>query len=194
MLSSDYVITLGLTDSQNQIIKNHLKCVKCEVVNTNNYVDLITTNYFVSIINHKKLNDNELKDLIEFYSEVDGKLSLKIILTEKPDTLSDISNAYIFENFEDLEKDIDNILQKAYRKSKKAENNATSLSYAIMILSQIKKHPGTTTTELSKKIKRTSPVVQRYIEALCIAGECIEYDKKLKGWRLQNGRSVLMGD
>jgi hypothetical protein len=186
LLSSDYVITFGLTDSENQVIKNHLNDIKCELVTTDSYFDLINTNYFLSIINRKELNDNELKDLIEFYSEVDGNLSKRIILTKKTDTLTDVSNACVFLSFDDLEKDIDNILQKTYNKSKKAENNAASFSYAIVILSQIKKHTGIATSKLSKIINRTSPVVQRYIEALRIAGECIKYDKNSKGWKLQN--------
>lgn len=194
MLNSNYILTFGLKERENKIIKNHLDCTKCKIITTENYTDLITESYFLSIINGKKLNHNESNDLIEFYLEVDSNLSKKIILDQKPNTLSDASKATIFTSFEDLEKNIDKIIEKAYRKSKKAETNAASLRYAIRILSEIKKYPGISTNELSKKINRTSLVVQRYIEALGIAGESIEYDKNLKGWNLKNGKSLLMED
>ena len=194
MISSNFIITFGLTESQNQVIRSHLKNTKSELINADSCVELITSNYFVSIINQKKLKDNDIKSLITFYSEIDGKLSKTIILTENTTALSTVSNATVFQNFNDLQNNINIIIKKAYRKIKNAENNATTLSYAIMILSQIRNHPYITTYELSQKINRKPPVVQRYIEILRIAGESIEYDKKAKGWKLKNRKSILMGD
>ena len=59
---------------------------------------------------------------------------------------------------------------------------------------QMRLYPGITTAQLAKKIEISQRSVQRYIETLRVAGEWIEYDRNLKGWKLADGKSVLWGD
>ncbi|RHT71232.1 HTH domain-containing protein [Ruminococcaceae bacterium AM28-23LB] len=50
------------------------------------------------------------------------------------------------------------------------------------------------TRESAEKLEVSERSVQRYIETLRIAGEWIEYDTALKGWKLSVGKSVLWDD
>ena len=47
---------------------------------------------------------------------------------------------------------------------------------------------------LSEELEISQRSVQRYIATLKAAGEWIEYDKILKGWKLTDRKSVLWGD
>lgn len=55
-------------------------------------------------------------------------------------------------------------------------------------------HPGITTVQIAKEIEISQRSFQRYIETLRVAGEWIEYDRTLKGWKLTDGKSILWGD
>lgn len=100
----------------------------------------------------------------------------------------------VFSSFEELQSDLKYILLSAYRNSKKNETFSAMLANAIMILSQIRIYPGTTTEQLAKRLEISRRSVQRYIETLRVAGEWIEYDRTLRGWKLTEGKSVLWGD
>lgn len=86
------------------------------------------------------------------------------------------------------------ILMDAYRKQKKYKNFSIIVANTLFVLSAIKKTPGISTRESAEKLEVSERSVQRYIETLRIAGEWIEYDTALKGWKLSVGKSVLWDD
>ena len=61
-------------------------------------------------------------------------------------------------------------------------------------LASLRKEKKLTQQELAEKLEVSERSVQRYIETLRIAGEWIEYDTALKGWKLSVGKSVLWDD
>ena len=87
-----------------------------------------------------------------------------------------------------------NILLNAYKKKKKIISFSRSLSNTLMVLRRIRQKPYITTRELSEDVEMTPRTIQRYIETLRMAGEFIEYDTHKKGWHLQDGKSVFLGD
>ena len=64
----------------------------------------------------------------------------------------------------------------------------------LKTLSLIRKHPGITSKELASRVSVPLRTIQRTIAALQAAGEWIEYDRTLRGWKLFDGVSVLFGD
>ena len=80
------------------------------------------------------------------------------------------------------------------KNAKKYKNFSIIVANTLFVLSAIKKTPGISTRELAEKLEVSERSVQRYIETLRIAGEWIEYDTALKGWKLSVGKSVLWDD
>lgn len=194
MLNTSHVVTFGLTESQNRIIEDHLKPMKCSLAAAKDYHDLIDSGYFLSVVNPERLEEVAVGELIAFYTEVDGGLTEKIMLSPRADRLSRASQGQIFPDFSSLEAVLVTVLQKAYTRARKEENTIHNISSAFGILREIRNHPGITTLELSEKTDRNPSAVRRYIEALRLMGEDIVYDGNSKSWNLQNGASVLLGD
>lgn len=194
MLSSKNIVTFGLTESQNRIIEDHLKSLECSLTALKDYRDLTDTRSFLSLINAEALDEEAVREIIAYYTEVDGGLTEMVILASHGDALSRASHAQVFPDFFNLEAALDPVLQKAHARAKKEENTIHNISHVLAILREIRNHPGITTMQLSERIDRNSAAVRRYIEALRVMGEDIVYDGKSKSWRLRNGESSLMKD
>ena len=128
----------------------------------------------------------------ECFTDVIACNSYAIFIAEVPKQLK--GRIKVFSSFEELQSELKYVLLSAYRNSKKNETFSATLANAIMILSQIRLYPGTTTEQLAKRLEISRRSVQRYIETLRVAGEWIEYDRTLRGWKLTEGKSVLWGD
>lgn len=194
MLNSSHVVTFGLTESQNRIIQDHLKPLECSLAVARDYHDLTNSGYFLSVVNAEDLDEDAVRKLIDFYTEVDSGLTEKVILSPGADALSRASHGQIFLDFSSLETVLETVLRKAHTRAKKEENTIHNISSAFGTLREIRNHPGITTVHLSEKINRNPSAVRRYIEALRVMGEDIVYDEKSKSWTLRDGASVLMGD
>lgn len=191
MLDSNYAITFGLTESQNKIVRIHLKEMECGLVEAADYEALMDAGYFMSIVSRNALDEEACRKLTAFYTELDGNLTERIMIADQPDRLSEASRAIVFRDFEELEPELGKILEKAHKKAKKEENTISNLSDVFTILREIRRHPGITAEELSEKIHRNHAAVRRFVEVLRVMGEEIAYDWEKKGFRC-TGNAVRM--
>lgn len=99
-----------------------------------------------------------------------------------------------YDSFDIIQDKIKYLLLNAHTKNRKAFEYSEKLVNGLKILSLIRKYPGITTQELVDKTELTTRSVQRYITALQAAGEWIEYDRTLRGWKLFHGISSLFGE
>lgn len=193
-MESWLVVSYGLTDEQNEVIKRNLPSQKCEMVALDCFTDILALNEMAVIVNADTLNHSEQEMLVEYYSEITPFSETLVPVGEM--RIPEEWKRYVvqYENFDDLAEQIKYVLLGAYRKTKKTESFSSSLANAIMILTQIRLSPYITTKELASKLELSERTIKRYIETLRVAGEWIEYDTRHKGWALVEGKSVLWGD
>lgn len=180
---------------QREIIKRNLPAKGCEMIKAGCYTDLIAISAFALIIDSALLKPDELDTILNYYLEIDGCFSETVVFfgaVSLPPQLK--GKLMVYESFEALLPQLKYILLSAYRKTKKSDSFNTTLSYGILILSEIRKHPGITSQKLAEHCEKSNRTIQRYIAALRSAGEFIEYDQAIKGWKLFEGKSVLWGD
>lgn len=194
MIPTNIVLTYGFTSIEEDSIKKMLPSKKSDLVSTDCFTDIIACNSYAIFIKISSVSDDDLNTLWEFYLEV-GSTSESVVLVGNVDVPKELRNKMqVYPNFETLKENLKYVLLSAYRNNKKNESFSSTLANAIMILSQIRLYLGITTAQLAKNIEISQRSVQRYIETLRVAGEWIEYDRNLKGWKLTDGKSVLWGD
>lgn len=194
MIHTDNVFSYGFTQFEEECIIKLLPTKKSYLTSTECFTDIIACNSYAIFINTMMVSADDLEMLWEFYLEV-SPVSETVVLVGHAEIPKQLKGRIkVFSSFEELQSDLKYILLSAYRNSKKNETFSAMLANAIMILSQIRIYPGTTTEQLAKRLEISRRSVQRYIETLRVAGEWIEYDRTLRGWKLTEGKSVLWGD
>lgn len=164
------------------------------MTSTKCFTDIIACNSYAIFINAMMVSADDLVMLWEFYLEA-GPASETVVLVGHAAIPRQLKGRIkVFSSFEELQSELKYVLLSAYRNSRKNETFSATLANAIMILSHIRLYPGTTTEQLAKRLEISKRSVQRYIETLRVAGEWIEYDRTLRGWKLTEGKSVLWGD
>lgn len=195
MIHANNVFVYGFTPNEEKVIKNVLPAKDSILTSTDCFTDIIACSSYAAIINIPAVSDGDLEMLWDYCIEVGFAMSEEIILVGDvniPKQLKTKIQAY--SDFGELEDNLKYVILSAYHNNKKQENFSSTLANAIMILSRIRLHPGITTVQLAKDLEISQRSVQRYIETLRVAGEWIEYDRTLKGWKLTNGKSILWGD
>ena len=99
-----------------------------------------------------------------------------------------------FESFDALNGELKYLLLSAHKTAKGLHDFSSRLALAIRILKLIEQHPGITSGELAETVEISRRSVQRYIETLRMAGEWVEYDTSLRGWKLDENQSLLLDD
>lgn len=189
------IITFGLTKDQNAIVAAYLPTRDYEVFETDAPTDIIAINSIAMIIHASDLDENSVSVIFDYYSDVNGCTDETVIWLGEPKPPKELQKFFkCYSSFADLEGNLKYLLLNAHSRSKKASEYSEKLVYGLRILSIILSHPGITTRELSEKTELQTRSVQRYIAALQAAGEWIEYDRTLKGWKLTDGVSILFGD
>lgn|GEM_PF-2404090 len=186
MLNSNFILTVGLSEDDVGSVEYFSGGRDCETIESDDYRKLMNSDYFVSIIDQANLDEDTHKELVQFYTEVDSNLSLKIIITEHPGELVKVSHALIFKNFDELSNELGTILGKAHNKAKKDENTIRNFTYSMKVLNQIQEHPGISTATLAHEIDRTENATRRFIEILRVSGEKIDYDTVNKCWSVRH--------
>ena len=192
------VATFALTDEQNEWVKKCLPTNEYElydVAQCDGITDAIVDFSVTTIINASCLKEEDFNFVTELYTDIDGCTSETIIWLGEPKP-SKVLQKYFkcYNDFEEIKDNLKYILLNAHSKNKKSLEFSTKIMYALKILSAIRKKPGIKTKELAQMCELSTRSVQRYIETLRCAGELIEYDTSLKGWKLLHNVSMLIGE
>lgn len=193
------VLIYGLTENQTDIIINNLPNNNLSVIDcTECFTDIIALSYVAVFMNPKILTS----DNIQYFNWLADEIgfigcSEKIIFTEPHPILNELKanvKHIVLQNEFDFIDKIKFVLLEACRAEKRSKAYSDTISQMIRVLSEIRKHPYISTTELAEIIERNPRTVQRCITTLICAGEFIEYDRKKKGWFIYENKSVLWGD
>lgn len=184
------VITFGLSEEQNTMVKNDLPTQKYEFLDTDAPTDLIAISAAALIINASAL-DAECREMIfDYYTEVGGCTDETVFWIGDPKPPKQLlTNFKYYGRFEGFAANLKYHLLSAHSKSKKAKDFSNQLGKCLQIMQKIKEKPGIRTQELADEVGISVRTTQRYISALQYAGEWIDYDDKKKGWYLQYGTS-----
>ena len=166
------------------------------ILDTDCVTDLIDVGCYASITNLSKIKDEELQILYDFYLDVLDPIEVPILIGIPSLPIpAQLTNVFVlYESMEKAKEKLKYDLLAAYRRQKKNTTFSRTIANALVVLTQIRKHPGITTEKLSEILELSPRTIQRYIESLRIAGEWITYNPSKKGWELQDGKSILFGD
>ena len=192
------VVTYGLTLQEAETVKKSISpkdivledCTGC-------ITDVIARSYIAIIINPDNIDIEDLEILSSFYKEINSSYTEKIIFTKSSPKLSHFDNSLqfiVFSSFLEYEDRLKYLILDGKKAKKKSETYSETVSQIIRVLSEIRKHPGITTAELSEITERHPRTIQRYIKTLMCAGELIDYDRVQKGWYIYENNSVLWCD
>ena len=194
MIEHNRIITFNLDNVHELIVKDLAIKMNMDILCTDCYIDIMAISASFIIINAELSNQDELDNLCCFYEDL-GYVSQTIIWIGKPDPSLKIKKFIkLYDNFDDVKDKLKYLILSSNKKNHKNSEFSKSLSYVLIILSEIRKHPGITSKELAKKCELAPRSIQRYIETLRCCGEWIEYDNKNKGWFLLDGISILFAD
>ena len=194
MIGEHRIITFGLTDEQNEIVRQAFPKKDYELHNTDFFTDVIAIYAVAVIVNTEKLTCDDYDTLVLYLSEVGyctDTTTIWLGRTKPPKGLKSVKH---YNSFDEIRENLKYVLLSAHTRSQKATDYSKKLAEGLMVLSLIRKYPGITTNEISEKTDIKVRNVQRYIAALQATGEWIEYDYKGKGWKLTDGISLLFGD
>ena len=188
------IITSGLTQEQNDFVVSCLPNCSIEVLTTDAISDLMAINHAVAIISGRALEEDPAP-LFSYYRDVKDCTDETVIWLSEPLPPTDLRKFIkCYRSFEAVQDKLKYLILGALSKSKRAVEYSTKLVIGLKILSLIRKCPGISTKELAERVSVPTRTVQRTIAALQAAGEWIEYDRSLRGWKLFNGVSILFGD
>lgn len=192
MIGEHRIITFGLTNEQNETVRNNIPAKDYEVFDTDAPTDIIAIGSVAMIIQASELDEDSVGMLFDYYTQVNGCTDETVIWLGEPKPPKELQKFFrCYPSFADIAYKLKYILLNAHSKSSKAAEYSKKLTNGLLILSIILKKPGVTTNEISEKTDLPVRTVQRYIASLQAAGEWINYDRKLKGWKLFHGVSML---
>ena len=192
---NENIIVYGF-DEELDFIESIVPWKGTAIFDTDCTTDLIAIGCYASITNLSKIKDKELQILYDYYLDVLDPIEVPILIGI-PSLPVPMQLSNVFVHYESLEKAKEKLkydLLAAYRRQKKNTTFSRTIANALVVLTQIRKHPGVTTEILSEILELSPRTIQRYIESLRIAGEWITYNPSKKGWELQDGKSILFGD
>ena len=195
MIGEHRITTYGLTDDENRLVEKNFPSSDYELLDTDAPTDMIAISASAIIINAAALATDDWEMLCDYYKEVLPSTDETVIWLGEPKPPKELTK-YIkcYNSFDAISDKLKYILLTAHTKSKKAADYSKRLTEGIMILDLIRKKPGIKTQEIADTMELSLRSVQRYIASLQATGEWIDYDHRLKGWKLFHGSSILFGD
>lgn len=189
------IITFGLTEEENELVAANVPTKNYEVFDTDAPTDVIAIGSEAMIIYAPAMDQDSIDSIFELYTEIDGCTHETIIWLGEPKPPKNLQKIFkCYESFGAIRDNIKYLLLNAHTKSKKAYDYSTRLVMGYKIIALVRERPGITTEKLSEILELPVRSVQRYLAALQAAGEWIEYDRTLHGWKLFHGKSALIGE
>ena len=189
-LHGNKIIICGLSEQEEKKIKKHIYKDNIEVYAANDVTDVVAYDCSMIILNAVSLSVDETEMVYSYYNEI-GTFAETVIILGQVSEESTHPKIMYFNSFVELESNLEYLIMDAFGKKQKAESFSRSLSYALAILKMITENPGITTKYISEKLEISPRSVTRYIETLNVAGECIVYNHKSRGWSLGYDESLL---
>ena len=189
-LHGNKIILYGLSEDEANKIEKHIYKDSIDVLVTNCVTDILAHDSSLIIINKNQLSAEDEEIIYSFYDDV-GAFAETVIMLGRGSGSKTLPKIMYYKSFAELENNIEYFIMDALGKKQKAESFSRSLSYALAILKMITENPGITTKLISEKLEISTRSVTRYIETLNVAGECIVYDNKSRGWSLGYDESLL---
>lgn len=189
------IMACGLTAEDIQLVECSIPSDEYEVYIPDIVTDIIAIDYDALIIKPSGISPEDREILIDYYTELGGSFDETIFWIGHLKPPSNLRPKFhYYENFGELSCVLPTKLKEAHHKVKNARAFSKKMADCLMILSLIRSHPGIKTKEMADKLELSIRTVQRYISTLQATGEWIEYDTAKRGWRLQDGISILFGD
>ena len=193
--SENTITTFGITPEDQAAVFDKLPSDKFVFITADCASDIIAIPSCAVILNAPAIKEHEMNTLSDFYREVGDTLAEHIFWIGSPlPSFSKNRQIKFFPTMDAFLAALPYAVLDAQHKQAKTKDFSRRLADCLQILSVIRSHPGITSKELSEKLELSLRTVQRNVATLQAAGEWIEYDRKKKGWFLQNGISVLFGD
>lgn len=187
------IMTFGLTQEQNSIIESTLPTKDYRIIEADAASDFLALSYSAGIINVSALSTDGRELILDFYREVGDYSDETIFWIDKDSVPRPLPKPFkSFSDFDDLKVNLKYLLLSAHNRSKKGREFSRKLSDCMKIMKLIKDSPYISTRKISELLEVSTRTVQRYIEALRLAGEFIDYDASKKGWYLGDGLSMFM--
>lgn len=189
------IITFGITPEDQSRVFGKLPSDEYIFHNTDCASDIITILACAVIISASEIARDEMKILSDFYHEVGEALDEYIFWIGSPTSpFPKSKHIKYFLTMDSFLSSLPYSILDAQHKHNKTKDFSRRLADCLQILSEVRSHPGITSKELSEKLELSLRTVQRNVATLQAAGEWIEYNRKRKGWFLQDGISILFGD
>lgn len=182
----------GLLPEEINTVASCLPAKDVDVVEVDCATDLIAMNWLAILVKAQAMEKDDREMLYWFYQEAGEAVDTVLFFGESdvPAGLKRIIRTY--HSIQDMGESLKYILLTAYREKKNTENFSKILRRALQVLGSIRANPGITTAALAERLEESPRSIQRSIETLRAAGECIDYDTSLKGWKLGIGKSILL--
>ena len=189
------IITFSLTEEENAVVTANIPARNYEVFDTDAPTDVIAIGSEAMIIYAPAMDQDSIDSIFDLYTQIDGCTHETVIWLGEPKPPKNLQKIFkCYESFDAIRDKIKYLLLNAHTKSKKAYDYSTRLVMGYKIIALVREHPGITTEKLSEILELPVRSVQRYLASLQAAGEWIEYDRTLHGWKLFHGKSALIGD
>lgn len=185
MLNSQSIISFGLIEGEQHKVTQVANEIGCQHHYSNNYRNLISQDYFMSIVNPRMLSGPSQSRLVDFFEEVDGNLTTRIFLTDHPTELTKAARAEIFSSFEELLPRLPALMEKARVKAQKAQNTVENIRSIMEVYDILTSAEKVSAAELTKKTERSVGAVRRYLEMLRMMGKPVVYDEDTGLWQLK---------
>lgn len=195
MNSEKLVFTYGLSEEENTKVRKALPSKEYTLIDYECITSALAKNCRAVILNTDAMIQDEIDEVCGYYLNIGCCTDETLIwLGSAPVPARMKTYVKVYPDFSGIEENLKFLLLTAHRKSKKVEGHSRMLADSLLILSMIRKFPGISTQQLAERTGISERSVQRYIKSIQATGEWLEYNRSMRGWELQQGKSLLFGD